>query len=123
MTKILDEPVPVGAPGTFVAPGAAYFVPNRRRRRLTRNQKFLAAAGVFVALTVGVLALATDPSSTTQVTEPVSTSSPAATPPPPPPPPPPQPAYTPVFEDGDDDGKKGNGGRGNGNGNGNKKRD
>ncbi|MCT7658812.1 serine/threonine-protein kinase [Mycobacterium deserti] len=124
-TRVLDEPLPVGAPGTFVAPNADYFVPGGRKRKLTRNQKFLAAAGVLVALTVGVLALATDPSSTTQVTEPVSTSTPVSTPPSVAPPPP---SVTPVVEPPDEPGEDaeagdGNGKRGNGNGNGNKKRD
>lgn len=127
-TKVLDQPLPTGAPGTFVAPDAAYFVPARRKRRLNRNQKFAAAAGALVALTVTVVALADDAPSTTQVTEPVSTSTPVSTPSPPPPPP----SLAPVFEppqragDGDDDdeGGRGNGNQRNpGNGNGNKKRD
>ena len=122
-TKVLEVPSPIGAPGTFVSPDAAYFVPTRRRRPLSRNQKFLAAAGAFIALIVAALALATDPSSTTQVTEPVSTSTPATTPPSVAPPPP----VTPVFQQPKKpkEEKKGEEGRGNGNegnrGNGHKK--
>jgi serine/threonine-protein kinase len=124
-TKVLKEPVPVvGGPGTFVSPDADYYVPNKRRAPLSRNKKMLAAAGAFVALVVAVLALGTDPSSTTQVTEPVSTSTPASTPrvAPPPPPPPPPPVATPVLQlpekpkKGEE--KRGNPGGRNGNGGG-----
>ena len=61
-TKVLDEPLPLSDPGTFVAPSASYFVPTRRRRTLSRNQKFVAAAGAFIALIVTAIAVATDPS-------------------------------------------------------------
>ena len=114
-TKILDESVFLGGPATFTAPDADYYVPPRRRT-LSRNQKFLAAAGVFVAFIIAVLALAVDPSSTTQVTDPVSTSTPVSTSPSlaPPPPAPTTPVVQP--EDDDDGEKKGGEGRGNGNG-------
>ncbi len=122
-TKVLDEPLPVGGPGTFVAPDAAFYVPAKRpRRALSRNKKFLVAAGAFVALVVAVLALATDTSQRTQVTEQVNTSTPASSPsvaPPPPPPvvtPVPEPPQKPKGEkgeQGDDDGAEGNPGRGN----------
>ncbi|MGW0162592.1 serine/threonine-protein kinase [Mycobacterium sp. NPDC003323] len=138
-TKILDTPVPAGASGTFVSPDASFYVPAKKRRpAISRNKKFLAASGVFVALLVTVLAFATDRSSTTQVTEPVSTSTQVSAPVSAPPPPPPPPVATPVVQEPDPpevedkkdekkgDEKKGEVGRGNGNGgqngNGNKKR-
>jgi serine/threonine-protein kinase len=134
-TKVLDEPLPVAGLGTFVSPEANYYIPSKRRAPLSRNKKMLAAAGALVALVVAILALATDPSSTTQVTEPVSTSTPASTPKVAPPPPPP-PVATPVLqpeepkdEEKKDEDKKGeegggNGNEGGGNGNeGNKKRE
>ncbi|WNG92517.1 serine/threonine-protein kinase [Mycobacterium sp. ITM-2016-00318] len=93
-TKILEQPVPIGGPGTFVSPYADFYVPPRRRRSLSRNQKLLAAAGALFALLVSGLALATDPSSSSRVTEPVSASTPVSTPPPPPPPP----SVAPVLE-------------------------
>jgi serine/threonine-protein kinase len=129
-TKILEQPLPVGGPGTFVSPYADFYVPPRRRRSLSRNQKLLAAAGALFALLVGGLALATDPSSSSRVTEPVSASTPASRPSPPPPPPPP--SVAPVFQqpekpkDQKKEPRKAEGG-GNGNqgnpGNGNKKRE
>jgi serine/threonine protein kinase len=114
-TKILDEPAFLGGPATFTAPDADYYVPPRRRT-LSRNQKFLAAAGVFVTFIVAVLALAVNPSATTQVTEPVSTSTPVSTSPSlaPPPPAPTTPVVQP--EEKDDGEEKGGEGRGNGNG-------
>jgi serine/threonine protein kinase len=119
-TKVLEEPpIPVGVPGTFVSPNANYYVPPRRRRTLTRNQKVLAAAAAVFAVLVAAIALAVDPSSTSRVTEPVSTSTPAVTPPPPPPPPP---SVAPVLQQPEEprqDQKK----AGEKKGNGNKKRD
>jgi serine/threonine protein kinase len=119
-TKILDEPVIPGGPATFTAPGADYYVP-ARRRTLSRNQKFLAAAGVFVAFIVAVFALAVLPSSTTQVTEPVSTSTPVSTPPSLAPPPPPPAPTTSVFQPEEEPEEENDGEKRGGNGNGKKK--
>ncbi|MBY0285782.1 MAG: serine/threonine protein kinase [Mycobacteriaceae bacterium] len=119
-TKVLDQPLPVAGPGTFVSPDADYYVPAKRRAPLSRNKKMLAAAGVFVAFVVAVLALATDPSSTTEVTEPIGTSTPVSTPRVAPPPAPP-PVATPVLQpekpkdEKKDDEKKDEEGGGNGN--------
>lgn len=116
-TKILAEPL---------APSANYFVaPAPRRRPMSRERKLLIAAAGFVALVVAGLALALDPSSTTQPPQQVSTSTPAQPPPPPPsttaaPLPPP----VPVFEQPKPPKppKKGGPGNGNGRGNGNGKK-
>ncbi|MGV0605730.1 protein kinase domain-containing protein [Mycolicibacterium sp. XJ1904] len=116
-TKILAEPL---------APSANYFVaPAPRRRPMSRERKLLIAAAGFVALVVAGLALALDPSSTTQPPQKVSTSTPAQPPPPPPsttaaPLPPP----VPVFEQPKPPKppKKGGPGNGNGRGNGNGKK-
>lgn len=118
-TKVMAQPV--------IAPSAAYFVaPKPERRPMSRERKLLIAAAALVGLVVGVLALATDPSSTTQSPQPVSTST--SVQPPPPPPPTTSAAPTsaaPIIEAPKPPKKGGPGnGRGNGNGNGNgKKRD
>lgn len=111
-TKILAEPV---------APSANYFVaPAPRRRPMSRERKLLLAAAGFVAFVVAGLALALDPSSTTQPPQPISTSTPAQPPPPPPPTsaaPPPASSAVPIVEQPKPPKKNGNGnGRGNGNG-------
>lgn len=123
-TKVLDVPVPAVA---YAAPDADYFVPARKRRTLSRNQKFLAAAAAFIALLVTVLAVAVDRPPAARVTEPVNTTTAVS----PPPSPPPAPSATPIQQpeepkdekkDDKKDEKKGEG-NGNGNGNGNKKRE
>lgn len=81
-TKVLPDPLPRNP-----LPHNQFHASARRPRRLSRNQKFLAAAAVFVASIVTLVAFATDPSSSPPVTEPVSTSTPVSTPSPPPPPP------------------------------------
>jgi serine/threonine-protein kinase len=113
-TKILAAPL-VESEQYLVAP-------RKHRGPMSRGRKLLLAAAVFVGLTVTTLALALDPSSTTQPPEPISSSTvvpppaPSVAPPPPPPPrpvveaPPPGPKKPP--------GRKGDG-NGNGNGNGN----
>lgn len=120
-TKVLDAPVPV----TYAGPDADYFVPARTRRTLSRNQKFLAAAAVFIALLVTVLALAIDRPPAARVTEPVNTTTAVVPSPSPPPPPSATPIQRPEEpKDDKKDEKKGEKkGEGNGNGNGNKKRD
>jgi serine/threonine-protein kinase len=115
-TKVLAQPL---APsGNYLAPSANYFVPPQSRAPMTRRRKLLLATAAFVALIVGTLALAIDPSSTTQPPQPISTS--AAVPPPPPPSlstPPPSPSAVPVVEEPQGPPKKKPEGRGNGNGN------
>ncbi len=83
-TKLLDEPVPVGGPGTWVSPEATYYPSSSGpRRRTSTRTKILIAAAASVALIVAVLALVTGPSSndTPAVPDPLSTSPPAPTPP------------------------------------------
>ncbi|KUH82290.1 MULTISPECIES: protein kinase [unclassified Mycobacterium] len=107
-TKVLAQPI---------APSANYYVaPAPRRRPLSRERKLLLAAAGFVAFVVAGLALALDPSSSTQPPQPISTSTPVQPPPPPPTsmPPPPPTSASPVFEKPKED-KKGEQGRGNGN--------
>ena len=111
-TKVLAAPV-VESQHYLVAP-------RKQRTPMTRGRKLLLAAAAFVGLTVTTLALALDPSSTTQAPEPISSSTvvpppaPSVTPPPPPPP---------VVEAPPPAGpKKPPGRKGDGNGNGNKKR-
>lgn len=113
-TKILDEPLP-GVPATVTAPDADYYVP-ARRRTLSRNQIFLAAAGLFAAFVVAMLALVVKPSSVPDVTEPVSTSTPVPVPSSAAPPPPS--VTTPVVQPDEKKVKKPKGGNGNGHGNG-----
>ncbi|MET0897742.1 MAG: serine/threonine-protein kinase [Mycobacterium sp.] len=111
-------------------PSATYVIPPPRRRRLsTRTRKVAGAAAVLVALSVTALAFAMDPSSTTQPTESVGTSTPVVAPPvipaavPPSSAPPPAPA--PVVEQAppppQQRANNGNGNGNKGNGNGNKK--
>lgn len=115
-TKVLAQPLAPSA--VYHAPSANYFVSSARRRPMSRGRKLLLAAAAFVALTVGMLALALDPSSTTQSPQPVSTSSAVPAPPPPvsSPPPAPSPTSVPVVDE--PPGPKKPKGRGNGNGNG-----
>ncbi|MGV0790826.1 serine/threonine-protein kinase [Mycolicibacterium sp. XJ1819] len=120
-TKVLAQPL---------APSANYFVPPPTRRRpMSRERKLLVAAAAFVGLVVAVLALALDPSTTTQAPEPIGTSTTALAPPPPPPPPPSssaapvqEPPKGPKKKKGEDQGPgngRGHGNAGNrGNGNG-----
>ena len=118
-TKVLAQPLAPStnypAPPVNDAPSANYFVPSARRRPMSRGRKLLLAAAAFVALIVGTLALALDPSSTTQSPQPISTSTtvPAA-----PPPPvsslPPSPSSVPVVDE--PQAPKKPKGRGNGNG-------
>jgi serine/threonine protein kinase len=110
-TRVLEEPLSVGGPGTFVSPSAPFYVPPRRRRPLSRNQKLVAAAGALIALVVAAVALATDPSSTTEVTDKVSTSTSVT----PPPPPSVTPAVQPPQGEMKDEGKKDDEGGGKGN--------
>jgi len=122
-TKVLAAPVP---------PSESPFVPRKAlRRRMSRERKLLVAAAGVVALVVGVLALATDPSSTP--TSPTPTSAlpppPTSAPPPPPTSAPPAPPPPPVVEAPKPPRKRkpgpGNGrgnGPGHGEGPGNKKR-
>jgi serine/threonine-protein kinase len=107
-----------------VAPSATYVVARRGRRRpLSPARKFVLAAAAFVGLIVTLLAVALDPSSTTQPPQPVSTST---TVPPPvsvaPPPPSPSPSAVPVIEQPTKP-KKAEPGHGGGPGRGNKKHD
>jgi serine/threonine-protein kinase len=112
-TKVLAAPM---------APSASYFVPARPHRRpMSRGRKLLLAAAAFVGLIVVTLALALDPSSTTQSPQPVGST--VAPPPAPSSAPPPSPS--PVVDEPRAPPKKkpegGGNGRGNGNGHGNKK--
>ncbi|BBY44713.1 serine/threonine-protein kinase [Mycolicibacterium celeriflavum] len=112
-TKVMAQPL---------APSANYYVaPAPRRRPMSRERKLLLAAAGFVAFVVSGLALALDPSSSTQSPQPINTSTPVQPPPPPTATPPPPPtAASPVFEEPKKkDEKKGEQGRGNGRGNGN----
>ena len=111
-TKVLAQPL-----ATQIAPSANYYVPSRARRApMSRNRKLLLAAAAFVALTVATLAFALDPSSSTQPSQPVVSST--AVPPPPPPSPSvsPTPTPEPVVVEPPPPGKKGPGGGGRGNG-------
>ncbi|SEH51991.1 serine/threonine protein kinase [Mycolicibacterium rutilum] len=113
-TKVMAQPV--------VAPSAAYFVPaGPKRKPMSRERKLLIAAAAFVGLVVGTLALALDPSSTTQTPQPISTSTPVQPPPPPPTTSAPPTSAAPVVE-APKPPKKGGPGNGKGHGNG-KKRD
>jgi eukaryotic-like serine/threonine-protein kinase len=87
--------------------------PRSHRRPMSRARKLLLAAAAFVALIVGTLALALDPSSTTQSPQPISSSS-AVPPPPPVSSPPPSPTSVPVVDE--PQAPKKPKGRGNGNG-------
>jgi serine/threonine-protein kinase len=114
-TKVLEQPL-------ALAPSANYYVPPQARRKpMSRNRKLLLAAAAFVAFTVATLAFALDPSSSTQPSQPVVSSTAAPPPPPSPtvaPPPSPEPV---TLQPQPPPGKKGPGG--NGRGNGNKKHD
>ena len=112
-TKVLAEPVP---------PSTSHFVPVQARRRpMSLERKLLLGAGALVALTVTAVALAADPSPTSQPTAPISGSTTVT--PPAPTAVPPAPSAAPVVEQptaepreekkGED--KKGDQGRGNGN--------
>lgn len=120
-TKVLAQPLAPSAsypaPSANSAPSANYFVPSARRRPISRGRKLLLAAAAFVALIVGTLALALDPSSTTQSPQPISTST--AVPPTSPPmssPPPPPLSSVPVVDEPPAPAPKKPKGRGNGNG-------
>lgn len=103
---------------TPLAPSANYFVPPAAQGRpMSRERKLLMAAAAFVGLVIAVLALALDPSSTSQAPEPISTSTTAVAPPPPPPPPT---TAAEVLEPPKGPKKKQDLGNGNGRGNGNK---
>jgi serine/threonine protein kinase len=95
--------------------------PLRHRRPMSRGRKLLLAAAALVGLTVTVLVLALDPSSTNQPPQPVSSST-AVPPPPPVSSPPPSSNPVPVVQEPPGPPKKKPEGRGPGNGNGNKKR-
>ncbi|MDV3133588.1 serine/threonine-protein kinase [Mycobacterium sp. 29Ha] len=119
-TKVLAQPLAPSAnyvaPSANSAPSANYFVPSARRRPMSRGRKLLLAAAAFVALIVGTLALALDPSSTTQSPQPISTSTtvPPTSPPTSSPPPPPPTSSVPVVDE--PPAPKKPKGRGNGNG-------
>jgi len=81
-TKVLDAPVPLPA-------DPDYFVPARKRRGLSRNQMFLAAAAAFLAALIALVALSVDSTPATGRTGPADTSTVA--------PPPPSPSPTPVV--------------------------
>ncbi|WP_395308301.1 serine/threonine-protein kinase [Mycobacterium sp. AMU20-3851] len=119
-TKVLDAPLPPPA-------DPDYFVP-ARKRRLSRNQTFLAAAAAFLVALVALLLVTVDSRPAGGGTEPVGTSSVA--PPSPPPSSSPAPVVSPVAPPperpkGDKGEKKRNGNSGNQDnpGNGNKKRE
>lgn len=78
-TRVLDAPLPPAA-------DPDYFIPARKRHRLSRNQTFLAAAAVFLAALVALLVFTVDSTPATGRTEPPDTSTVA------PPPPSPQPS-------------------------------
>jgi serine/threonine-protein kinase len=114
-TKVLAEPVPAST---------SHFVPVQARRKpMSLERKLLLGAGALVALSVTAVALAVDPSPTSQPTAPVSGSTTVA--PPAPTPLPPAPTAAPVVEKPTaepGEGRKGGDKKGNqGNGNGNKK--
>jgi serine/threonine-protein kinase len=104
-TKVLEQPM---------APSTHYLVPPRPTRRpMTRRRKLLLAAAAFIGLLVATLALAFDPASTTQLPEPVSSST-AVPPPPPLSSPPSSPAPVPVVDEPQRPPKKKPNGNGNG---------